>query len=330
MSALLSRIYYKQALHRSWAEDAVARANDERVKRGLPIYSEEEYAERVEEYVARIPYKLAKARYHSFQRYFHLLKQLDWVKFTGEEEASAFQEATGDHPAASPRKFYHLTREGIDASDDDWSNPQHAVYPEIGEMLIDDYLREKRKERKYRRPRKERFLRPTTAGLFIRDYLLGLGPEGSQKIDPDQGDYPEHIFFHYKEYLRRTYARDAVALENKERQAKGLDLYSPEEYADRLEWHRQRIPYKLHRARYHSFYRYFHWLKQLGWVVRTRRRGPSYIQASYPEASPCVYYRISAKGKGASEIDWFRPQITLYPQFTPVYFSQKNKGRTAP
>ena len=246
---------------------------------------------------------------------------------TGEEETSAFQEATGDHPAASPRKFYRLTREGIEASDDEWSNPQHAVYPEIGEMLIDDYLREKRKERKYRRPRKERFLRPTTAGLFIRDYLLGLGPEGAPTINPEEGDYLEHIFFHYKEYLRRVYAMDAVALGNKERQAKGLDLYSPEEYAERLEWHRQRIPYKLHRARYHSFYRYFHWLKQLDFVERTGKEDPSYIQESYPEASPCVYYRLSLKGREAPDLDWFRPQITLYPQFTPVYFSQKNQER---
>jgi len=241
---------------------------------------------------------------------------------TGEEETSAFQEATGDHPAASPRKFYRLTREGIEASDDEWSNPQHAVYPEIGEMLIDDYLREKRKERKYRRPTKERFLRPTTAGLFIRDYLLGLGPEGATTINPEEGDYPEHIFFHYKEYLRRVYARDAVALENKERQAKGLETYSPEEYAERLEWHRQRIPYKLHRARYHSFYRYFHWLKQLGWVERTWSTGPVIRSGplSHPRVvttwgvgdSPLVKYGLSVLLQYCTPYILGPPLLTVY------------------
>jgi hypothetical protein len=318
---------YKRALHRSWAEDAVERENKERIKRGLPIYTEEEFAERAEYYLARIPYKLAKCRYHSFQRYFHMLKQLEWVEFTGQEERSTPQRWMRDHPAASPRRFYRLTKAGIEAPDEDWSNPQCALYPEIGDMLIEDYLRERRKERKYRRPRRERFLRPITAGLFIRNYLLGLGPEGTPAIDPKEGDYPEHIFLHYKEMLRRAYARDAVALENRERERKGLDPYSPAEYSERLEWHRERITYKFHRARYQSFYRYFHWLKQLGWVVRTRRREPSYIQASYAEAPPCVYYRISAKGKRASEIDWFRPQITLYPEFTPQYFAQKNMER---
>ena len=239
---------YKKAIHRSWAEDAVAVEKEDRIRRGLPPYTTEEEEMLMKDYIARIPYKLAKCRYASFERYFHMLKQLEWVEFTGEERRSFPQDDMHDHPDASPRRFYRLTSEGIDAPDEDWSNPQRALYPEIGEVLIEDYLKEKRKQRKYRRPRRERFLRPTTVGLFIRDYLLGLGPEGAPKIDPDRGDYSEHIFLHYKEYLRRTYARDAVALEDKERQARGLEPYSPEEYAERLEWHRQRIPYKLHRA----------------------------------------------------------------------------------
>jgi len=250
------------------------------------------------------------------------------VEFTGEEEPSAMQEATDYHRDSHPRKLYRLTEEGIAAPDEDWAHPQRILYPEIADMPIEDYFREKRRERKYRRPRKEEwFLRPFTAGLFIREYLMGLGPEDSPKIDPDEGDYTEHIFYYYKEALRRAYARDAVAWENERQLRKGLSPYTLEKYAERLGWHLERIPYKLHRARYHSFYRYFHYLQQLGFVEPTDREEASYIQGNYPDAPPRTYYRLSRKGKEAPEYEWFRPQLTLYPELTPQYFSEKNRER---
>ena len=321
--------HYKLALHRAYAEDATAREDEARMRAGLAAYTPEEHAERADWHLRHIPYKLVKARYHSFRRYFHWLKQLDWVELTGEEERSTMQEATADHPDAHPRKLYRLTREGIEAPDEDWAHPQRLVYSLITDMPIEDYFREKRRERKYRRPRKgERFLRPFTAGMFIRDYLMGLGPEDTPKIDPDDGDYAERIFYHYKEALRRAYARDAIAWENEQRVRAGRDEYSAEEYAERLEWHLERIPYKLHRARSISFFRYFHYLKQLGFVEPTGREEESYIQGiTYPEAPPCRYYRLSAEGKAAPEYEWYRPQLTLYPEFTPEYFAQKNRER---
>ena len=239
------------------------------------------------------------------------------------------QEDTGDHPASHPRKLYRLTREGIEAPDEDWANPQRMLYAMIGEEDIEDYIREKRRDHKYRRPGKyDRFLRPFTVGMFIREYLLGLGPEDSPKIDPDEGDYTEHIFYYYKEALRRVYARDAVAREDEQRIRDELEPYTPEEYAERMQWHLDRIPYKLHRARSISFFRYFHYLKQLGFVEFTGREEESYIQGiTYQGAPPCRYYRLSAKGRAAPEHEWYRPQLTLYPKFTPEYFSQKNVER---
>lgn len=320
---------YKLALHRAYAENIVAQEQDERAKRGLELYTPEEYAERVDWHFRRIPYKLVKSRYHSFRRYFHWLKQLNWVELTGEVEVSTLQEVTGNHPDTHPRKLYRLTRVGIAASDEDWSHPQRLVYPLVAETPIEDYFQEKRRERKYRRPGKyERFLRPFTAGMFIREYLMGLGPEDSPKIDPDEGDYTERIFFHYKEALRRAYAKDAVARENDRRVQKKQEPYTPEECAERLEWHLERIPYKLHRARSISFFRYFHFLKQLDFVERTGREDESYIQGiDYADAPPCRYYRLSAKGKASAEQEWYRPQLTLYPEFTPEYFAQKNIER---
>ena len=321
--------HYKVALHTAYAEDAVARENERRIKAGLELYTDAEYAAQVDWYLRHLPYKLVKARYHSFRRYFHYLKQLKWVELTGEEEVSVLQDVTDHHPAAHPRKLYRLTREGIQAPDEDWSNPQRLIYTLIGEEDIEDYLREKRKEHKYRRPGKhEHFLRPFTAGMFIREYLMGLGPEDSLKIDPDEGDYTERIFYYYKEALRQAYARDAVARENEQRVRKKQEPYTPEEYAERLEWHLERITYKLHRARSISFFRYFHFLKQLGFVEPTGREEESYIQGiTYPGAPPCRYYRLSAKGRAAPEHEWYRPQLTLYPEFTPAYFTQKNMER---
>jgi len=321
--------HYKVALHTAYAEEAVDRENRRRIKAGITIYSPEEYAERVDWHLRWLPYKLVKSRYHSFQRYFHWLKQLEWVEPTGEEERSTMQEETGDHPDSHPRRLYRLTGKGIKASDEDWSHPQRVLYPQIGDMPIEDYFKEKRQGRKYLWPRKEmRFLRPFTAGQFLRDYLLGLGPESSPQIDPDEGDYSEHIFFYYKEALRRAYARDAVAWKNEQRLRKKQDPYTPDEYAERLEWHLERIPYKLHRARFHSFYRYFHYLKQLGWIESSGREEESYIQSlTYAAAPPRRYYRLSVKGKEVPEWQWYRPQLTLYPEFNSEYFVQKNMER---
>jgi len=82
--------------------------------------------------------------YHSFQRYFHWLKQLGWVEPTGKEEPSALQEG---YAAAPSRKYYRLTQKGIDAPDYEWSRPQLVLYPHLGL----DYFREKRKGRQYAR-----------------------------------------------------------------------------------------------------------------------------------------------------------------------------------
>ena len=61
---------------------------------------------------------------------------------TGEDETSAFQE---NYPDGPPRKYYRLTKKGIEAPDYEWSRPQLALYPELGL----EYFREKRKEHHY-------------------------------------------------------------------------------------------------------------------------------------------------------------------------------------
>ena len=84
------------------------------------------------------------------------------------------------------------------------------------------------------RPNKGGFLRPFGCGWFIREFLLGHGPEGSPVIDPDKGAVQEDILYHYKLALHHAYAEDAVAWENDELVRAGKPIYTPEEHAERI------------------------------------------------------------------------------------------------
>ena len=134
--------HYKVALHTAYAEDATAWENDRRIKAGLEPYTELEYAERVDWHLRGIPYKLVKCRYHSFVMYFNMLKQLEWVEPSGEEEVSTPQDY---YEGFEPRRFYRLTRKGMEAPDHEWSNPHRVLYPQFGL----EYYREKRKAHHY-------------------------------------------------------------------------------------------------------------------------------------------------------------------------------------
>ena len=56
-------------------------------------------------------------------------------------------------------------------------------------------------------PSRGGFLRPFGCGWFIREFLLGNGPEGSRKIDPAFGAAQSDINYEYKEALARATAQ---------------------------------------------------------------------------------------------------------------------------
>ncbi len=163
------------------------------------------------------------------------------------------------------------------------------------------------------RPQHGRFLRPFHTGIFIRDYLMGRGPFGSSVIDPERGAATEDIRYAYKTALLREYAEDMVAMAMEE----GIEL-SVEEALER-------IPKRLTKMRSHSFYRYFHHLKMLGWVKPTGEEEKS-AMGGMPGArikksgkgalievpQPRRFYRLTAKGKTASDVEWQDPLQTLY------------------
>ena len=134
--------HYKRALHTAYAEDATAWENDRRVRAKRAPYTESEYAQRVAWHLSRIPYKLVKCRYHSFIMYFGMLKKLGWVEVTGEEEVSTPQDY---YEGFEPRRYYRLTKKGIEAPDHQWSNPHRTLYPQFGP----EYYREKRRTHHY-------------------------------------------------------------------------------------------------------------------------------------------------------------------------------------
>jgi len=116
---------YKSALHRAHARHAAEREEEKRIKKGRPAFSEEEYAERLQYFLSRIPYKLHKMRYASFTRYFGHLKRLGWVEVTGKTEPSAIQD---NYPPAPSRVFYRLADAGWTASMAEISDPVMALY----------------------------------------------------------------------------------------------------------------------------------------------------------------------------------------------------------
>ncbi len=116
---------YKMALMRTTALDRATRAEEKLARRDNRPINPDNIENLTEIFLAGMPYKAHGCRSHSFNSYFSTIKKLSWVEATGREEPSAFQE---HYPAGQPRKYFKLTQAGLNASDDDWANPQRALY----------------------------------------------------------------------------------------------------------------------------------------------------------------------------------------------------------
>ena len=162
------------------------------------------------------------------------------------------------------------------------------------------------------RPARGGFLRPFGCGWFIREYLLGHGPNGSPRIDPEVGAPQADINYEYKEALARATAQDRAERIISRMVVSGVDV--TEEGAENIYQHEmRRVSRKLTHMRYHSFLMYFGVLKRLGWVETTNETEPSSIQDNYPPAPRRVYYRLTKNGVEAGEKLWSNPLFTLYP-----------------
>ena len=127
---------YKEALARATARERAERIISRMVVGGKDV-TEDQAEEIYKRELKRISRKFTHMRYHSFLMYFGVLKRLGWVEVTGRTETSSIK---NNYPPAPERTYYRLTRKGIEAGDELWSNPLFTLYPEIGpsHMKISD------------------------------------------------------------------------------------------------------------------------------------------------------------------------------------------------
>lgn len=162
------------------------------------------------------------------------------------------------------------------------------------------------------KPTRGGFLRPFGCGEFIRDFLLGKGPYGSPKIDPDIGAPQSDIFHEYKVALMRATAVDRATRAEEKRVRREKRPISPDNIESLAERYLNRMPYKAQGCRYHSFVVYFSNLQRLGWVKLTGEETLSSFQDHYPSGPPRKYFRLTKAGKEASDIAWSNPHHALY------------------
>jgi len=162
------------------------------------------------------------------------------------------------------------------------------------------------------KPRRGGFLRSFGCGCFIREFLMGNGPQGSPHIDPTTGAPQADIFHHYKEAILRATALDRATKAEERRARREKQLISPDNIEKLTERYLRRMPYKSSACRYHSFVVYFSNLQRLGWVKFSGREEPSAFQDHYAAGPPRRYYRLTPAGMAASDAAWSNPLHALY------------------
>ena len=156
-------------------------------------------------------------------------------------------------------------------------------------------------------PTRGGFLRPFGCGWFIREFLLGHGPEGAPVIDPSEGAPQTDICHHYKMALLRAKAFFRATKEEEHRAKREGREPHPKEIERLIPKYLERIAFNTNFCRYHSFVVYFATLQRLGWVEFTGHEEPSAFQAQYAEAPPRRYYRLTTAGREAPDYAWASP-----------------------
>lgn len=155
-------------------------------------------------------------------------------------------------------------------------------------------------------------MRAFGCGWFIREFLIGNGPNGSPTIDPTMGAPQSDIFHYYKMALIRATAEDKATRQEEKQARHEKRAISPDNIEELIERYLARSPYKASGCRYHSFVVYFSNLQRLGWVEPTGHEEPSAFQDYYPQGPPRKYFRLSATGIAAPAAAWSNPLLALY------------------
>ena len=159
------------------------------------------------------------------------------------------------------------------------------------------------------KPTRGGFLRPFGCGWFIREYLLGKGPYGSPKIDPEIGASQAVIFHDYKLALMKATAFDRATRVEEKKARREQRRVNPENIEGLAQRFLARMPYKAQGCRYHSFVVYFSTIHRLGWVEATGKEELSAFQEHYPDGQPRRYYRLTKAGEEAGDEAWANPSL---------------------
>jgi len=162
------------------------------------------------------------------------------------------------------------------------------------------------------KPKRGGFLRPFGCGQFIRHFLMGNGPYGAPRIDPNVGAPQADIFREYKLALMRATALDKATRTEEKRARREKRPINPDNIERLAERYLARMPYKAQGCRSHSFTTYFSSIKKLNWVEATGQEETSAFQEHYPKGQPRKYFRLTKKGREASDDDWANPHRALY------------------
>jgi hypothetical protein len=162
------------------------------------------------------------------------------------------------------------------------------------------------------KPSRGGFLRPFGCGEFIREFLLGRGPNGSPAIDPEIGAPQADIFFHYKNSLMRATAVDRATREEEKRARREKRSIDPTNIEKLTQRYLSQMSYKYRGCRFHSFVVYFSNLQRLNWVESSGREEASSFQDHYPPGPPRRYFRLTDAGRSATETAWANPYRALY------------------
>jgi len=162
------------------------------------------------------------------------------------------------------------------------------------------------------RPHRGGFLRPFGCGWFIREFLMGRGPDGSPQIDPNVGAPQSDICYQYKKALLKAIAVDRATRQEERQARRERRLISPERIERLAVRYLRQTPYKSSSCRYHSFVVYFSNLQRLGWVEESGVKERSIFQDNYPRGYPRRFFRLTEAGRAASESAWANPLAALY------------------
>ena len=162
------------------------------------------------------------------------------------------------------------------------------------------------------RPAKGGFLRPFGCGWFIREFLLGRGPNGSPVMDSEVGACQADVFYFYKRALMRATALDQAVRAEEKKAARERRSIEPTNIDRLAEKYLAGMSYKSRGCRFHSFVVYFSNLQRLGWVEATGQEERSSFQEHHPPGPPRRYFRLTEAGRVAPEMAWRNPFRALY------------------